>query len=195
MSKITKALLLSLVAFGLAACETNPPKAKVDDCTYPSSPSVAAPDWVCTESIEGAEVSATGSERIVGGETDFAQQMAAASARLKLAQRLKTHVSGSVKKYMAQSGVAGSASVDKVNESVTKQITDESLIGSRIAKTKVAPDGMLYVLVIMDEKSVQNSTEKAVKSSMGNNAALWQQFKAQKGHDELAADIAKMKAE
>ncbi len=197
MSKITKALLLSVVAFGLAACETNPPKeapkAKVADCTFPSSPDVAAPDWVCTGSAEGVEVSAVGSEKIVSGETDFAQTMAIASARLKLAGQMKTHVTGMVKKYMETTGAGNSATVDKVNTSVTKQITNETLVGSKMFKSRTSPDGTVYVLVGLDEKAVQKNTETAVKTSMGNDQALWQQFKASKAQDELAADIAKQK--
>ena len=195
MSKITNVLLMSAIAFGLSACGSNPPKeepkAKVADCTYPSSPNDAAPDWVCTGTLEGVEVSAQGSEKIVGGEIDFAQTMAIASARTKLAAQLKTHVTASVKKYMETTGAGNSATVDKVNTSVTKQITDATLVGSRMFKSKTSPDGTIYVLVGMDEKAVQKATETAVKTSMGNDQALWQQFKASKAQDELAADIAK----
>jgi len=44
----------------------------------------------------------------------------------------------------------------------------------------------------MNPESVEQATEKAVKTSMKNERALWQQFKAQKGQDELAAEISKM---
>lgn len=197
MSKITSVLLMSVVALGLSACGSNPPKedpkAKMADCTFPSSPNDPAPDWVCTGSAEGVEVSAMGSEKIVAGDTDFAQTMAVASARSKLASQMKVQVAGMVKKYMETTGAAGSATVDKVNTSVTKQITNETLVGSRLFKSKTSPDGTVYVLVGLDEKSVQKVTEAAVKTSMNNDQALWQQFKASKAQDELAADIAKQK--
>ena len=46
----------------------------------------------------------------------------------------------------------------------------------------------------MNADSVQQATEQAVKTSMKNERALWQQFKAQKGQDELAAEISRMEA-
>ena len=47
-------------------------------------------------------------------------------------------------------------------------------------------------LLGMDPNSVETAAENAIKTSMKNERALWQQFKAQKGQDELAAEIAKM---
>jgi hypothetical protein len=41
----------------------------------------------------------------------------------------------------------------------------------------------------------KEATEQILKTSMNNERALWQQFKAAKGQDEMAAEIAKMAAE
>lgn len=189
-------VLLSAVALiGVAGCSGAPTKEKVADCVFPSNPSEAAPDWVCTGSAEGAEVSAVGSEKIVSGEVDFAQTMAVASARVKMAGQMKTHVAAMIKKYMETTGAGSGATVDKVNTSVTKQITDETLVGSKMIKSRTSSDGTVYVLVGISEAAVQKMTADAVKTSMGNDQALWQQFKAKGGQDEMAADIAKQKVE
>jgi hypothetical protein len=45
----------------------------------------------------------------------------------------------------------------------------------------------------MDESVAASATQNALRTSMNNDRALWQQFKAQKGQDELAASIANMK--
>jgi len=50
----------------------------------------------------------------------------------------------------------------------------------------------MYVLVGFDSKLAQKKTEDVLKTSMKNERALWQQFKAKQGQDELAAEIAKM---
>jgi hypothetical protein len=47
----------------------------------------------------------------------------------------------------------------------------------------------------LDTAGAQQLTEAAIKTSMNNDQAAWQQFRAQKGQDELAADIAKQKVE
>jgi hypothetical protein len=45
----------------------------------------------------------------------------------------------------------------------------------------------------MNEESVQKASEKALKTSMQNDSALWQQFKSKQSQDELAAEITKLK--
>ena len=42
----------------------------------------------------------------------------------------------------------------------------------------------------MDKNATATATQEALRSSMNNDKALWQQFKAAKGQDELAASIA-----
>jgi hypothetical protein len=121
------------------------------------------------------------------------KQMAATSARVQLAQRMRVNVQNMIKQYAETTGAASAETVDMVNTSVTKQITDESLVGTKIIKTRSSPTGRLYVLIAMDPESVQKATEAAIRTSMNNDQALWQQFKAQKGQEELAADIAKMR--
>jgi len=70
--------------------------------------------------------------------------------------------------------------VDKVNTSVTKQITKEELSGSKVYKTRTSPNGTLYVLVGLDTENAVQVTQAALKTSMNNDQALWQQFKAHK---------------
>ena len=84
---------------------------------------------------------------------------------------------------------------DQVYTSTTKQITDQSLVGTKIFRSAQGPDGAMYVLIGMDEAATQKLTESAVRTSMNNEKALWQKFQAGKSQDEMAADIAKMKAE
>ena len=121
------------------------------------------------------------------------KQMAATSARVQLAQRMRVNVQNMVKQYAETTGTAKSETVDLVNSSVTKQITDESLVGSKIIKTRASPTGKLYILLAMDPESVAKASEAALRTSMNNDKAIWQQFQAKKGQDELAAEIAKMR--
>jgi hypothetical protein len=198
MSKLSYALLSCAVVLGLSACDSNPtketPKAKVADCVFPNTQE-PAPGWICDEPVEGVEVSAVGSAEKTAAGMDFMKQMAATSARVQLAQRMKVQVQNMIKQYAETTGAASSETVDKVNTSVTKQITDQTLVGTRIFKSRSAPDGTLYVLVGLDEASAQKLTESSVKTSMNNDKALWQKFQAGKAQDEMAADIAKQKVE
>ena len=188
----TAVVVLAMAAL-LASCGSDSVKEDVPDCVFPDSPSTGAPGWVCDEPVEGITVSAVGvAEKSAAGHS-FMKNMAATDARVQLAQSMKVHVQNMVKQYAETTGAADSETVDKVNTSVTKQITDETLVGTKIFKTRTSPSGVLYVLLGMDGSVAAAATENALKTSMNNDRALWQQFKAQKGQDELAASIANMK--
>ena len=182
-----------IMALLLAGCGSDEVKEAAADCVFPDAPSTDAPGWVCDEPVEGVEVSAVGVAAKSAAGHSFMKNMAATDARIQLAQSMKVHVQNMVKQYAETTGAADAETVDKVNTSVTKQITDESLVGTKIFKTRTSPNGTLYVLLGMDAAFAAQATENALKTSMGNDKALWQQFKAQKAQDELAADIANMK--
>jgi len=191
----TRIQILSLIGMAvmLTACGKDDATREAAECVFPDATDTSAPGWVCDLPVEGIAVSAVGvAEKSAAGHS-FMKNMAATDARVQLAQRMQVHVQNMVKQYAETTGAADTETVDKVNTSVTKQITDQSLIGTRIYKTRTSPNGALYVLLGMDEASVAAATQNALKTSMGNDAALWQQFKAQKGQDELAASIAEMK--
>ncbi|MES0326974.1 MAG: LPP20 family lipoprotein [Gammaproteobacteria bacterium] len=190
--KVRNSLLaVSSVALSilLTACGSEEVK-PVADCVFPDAPSVAAPGWICDEPVEGIEVSAVGTADKSAAGNSFMKNMAATDARVQMAQSMKVHVQNMVKQYAETTGAATTETVDKVNTSVTKQITDQTLVGTKIFKTRVSPNGALYVLLGMDKNSTATATQEALRSSMNNDKALWQQFKAQKGQDELAAAIA-----
>jgi hypothetical protein len=193
MSKITNMLLTSVIALGVAACSSAPSKVeKVAECVFPGSDK-EAPMWVCDAPVEGMTVGAVGSAAKSDAGIAFMKQMAATEARVQLAQNMKVQVQNMIKQYAETTGAASAETVDRVNTSVTKQITDQTLQGTKIFRSIVGPDGTMYVLVGLDEAGAQKLTETAVKTSMNNDQAAWQQFKAQKGQDELAAEIAKQK--
>ncbi len=193
MSKITNVLLTSVIALGFAACSSQPAKVeKVAECVFPGSDK-PAPTWVCDAPVEGMTVGAVGSAAKSDAGVAFMKQMAATDARVQLAQNMRVQVQNMIKQYAETTGAGSKETVDRVNTSVTKQITDQTLQGTKIFRSIVAPDGTMFVLVGLDEAGVQKLTETAVKTSMNNDQAAWQQFKAQKGQDELAAEIAKQK--
>jgi hypothetical protein len=193
MRNSVKLLSAAAITVILSACGSSEEVKQVAECVFPDAPDSAAPGWICDEPVEGVAVSAVGSAEKSKAGNSFMKNMAATDARVQLAQAMKVHVENLVKQYAETTGAADSETVDKVNTSVTKQITDQTLVGTKIFKTRTSPNGTLYVLLGMDDSAAAQATENAVKTSMNNDRALWQQFKAQKGQDELAAAIAGQK--
>lgn len=168
---------------------------KFDDrCRFPGTDEFA-PGWVCDEPVEGWAVSAPGSAEKTAAGYDFQKQMAMTSARVQLAQQVKVQVANMIKQFAEVTGAAAgdNETVDQVRSATTKQITNESLEGSKVVKTIQGPDGKLWVLMAVDENAVAAIAKKSVKTSMNNEQALWQKFQAKMSHDEMAEEIAKQK--
>lgn len=191
--------LVSALAAAIAGCGSTPKKENVAappaECVYPDSPKDPAPLWICDAPVEGVSVSAVGMHDKSAAGVAFMKEQAAADARVKLAQQMKVHVNNMIKQYVETTGAGSSETVDKVNTSVSKLITSETITGSRIFRSVTSPKGGMYVLVGLDPTVTKEATEKVLRTSMNNERALWQQFKAAKGQEEMAAEIAKMAAE
>jgi hypothetical protein len=197
MNRVNNFLVLVLASIVLAACSTpeideemEKEKALMVDCTFPDAVEVAAPDWVCDAPVPGWDVTSVGSAAPTDAGYDFMKDQAAASARVRLAQQMEVHVSNLIKQYIETTGTGDAETVDQVRTSVTKTLVDQDLIGSTIIKSRRSTGGYLYVLVGLDETASAVNAQKALRTSMGKDEALWQQFKAEKGFDELAEDIA-----
>jgi hypothetical protein len=163
-------------------------------CNFPGTDTLA-PDWVCDKPVEGWAVSAPGSAEKTAAGYDFQKQMAMTSARVQLAQQIKVHVGNMIKQYAEVTGAAAAdtETVDQVRTDTTKQITDQSLEGSKVVQTVQGPNGTLWVLMAVDANAMQTITKNAVKTSMNNEQALWQKFQAKMSQDEMADAIAKQK--
>lgn len=194
MRNIKLPLLLAATAT-LAACSSNE-TVEVPACTYPAPDNaIPAPDWVCGAPYKDYDLTAVGfSDKSAAGIT-FMKEQAILAARQELAGVMEAKVEGLVKSYVETTGKGDSETVDAVATSVKKQITSASLVGSRPLMQISTPSGGLAVLVGMDPASVTQVAEDSLKASMNNEKALWQKFQSEKAFDELASDIARLKAE
>lgn len=187
------ALPLALVATSvlMVGCASKQPVQQTATCVFADGSNQEAPEWVCGAPVDGIDLSAVGyADKSMAG-ANFMKQMAATAARVELAQTMRVEVENMIKQYAETTGAANSETVDLVNTSVTKQITKETLVGSKIYRQISTPSGGMVVLVGLDADTVNKLSEQALKTSMNNEKALWQKFQASKSFDELAAEIAK----
>ena len=186
------ALVMLAVAALVAGCGSKP-KDVFAECGFPDSPKDPAPLWICDAPVEGVAVGAMGSHENSGAGVAFTRDQAVASARFRLAQNMNTYVTGMIKQFAETTGAVGKETVDRTNTSVTKQITAETISGSKVFRSATSPKGVFYVYVGLDDGMAKAAAQKAIRTSMNNDQALWQQWRAGKSQDELAAEIAKMK--
>lgn len=92
------------------------------------------------------------------------------------------------KSFAAITGDGGSDSFDKVAENVSRQLTQQTLTGSKQLKRWASKDGTLVLLVGMTDN---NQIVDNIKSSLKNEKALWQKLQAKKSQEEMDAYLEK----
>lgn len=167
------------------ASGSHKPPAPEPYCVYPedSTAQVPAPEWICSPfPAEGLTSVGIAQE----------QTKCIANARRELVQNLKFRVDDAVKLYAESIGSGDAETIDEVATAVTQQITQETLVGGEMHKMSSSPSGTVYCLVSMKEGEVQETVKNALRTSMNNDGALWQQFKAKPDYNEMAEEIVKM---
>lgn len=177
-----------------APAKPQPAPEPVVDCVFPET-NTPAPGWICSEPVPGLAVSAVGIAEKSKAGLSFMRDQAVLDARGQLAEQMKVQVQKMVKQYLGTTGMHDDETVDAVASSTAKSITAQTLVGSKVYKTRVGPNGRMYVLVGITPEDVKKITEQALKTSYNNDRALWQQFKAKQSFDEMAAEIAKQMSE
>ena len=190
-----KLLAISIALLLLASCSKDDGPKTIDnissspDCVFPDSPDDSAPGWVCDEPVSGIEISAVGIAEPTKAGISYQKQQAETDGRVRIAQRIRTRVQNLIKQYAETTGTGDSQTIDRVNSSVTRQLTNQELIGSRLYTSLSSPSGTLYVLMGMDKNSVNDLLEDSLDNSINDDSALWQKIQAEKSHDELIEEI------
>lgn len=149
-----------------------------------------APKWVLSQENEKG-INTAGSAKIGKAGMQFAITEAEANARDQMARQMQVKVANMVKNFTQQTGVGDGQTVDKVVSSVSKQVTQQELIGTQRKDMWVSPSGELWVLMSMSDQSVL-AVKNAVKSSFNNDDALHQQLQAKQAQDELDKELEKL---
>jgi len=188
-----KELVIMLVAAAaLAACGTKSKKEEVAECVFPQT-TAKAPQWVCSQgAVEGVAVWAPGSFQKTAAGPAFQQDQATLSGRTRLAQQMRVVVTSGIKAAIQTTGAGATETVDQVASSAAKSISVETLVGSRVFRTAYAPDGTMFVLVGVDESTAKRVVDQAVRTSMNNDRAQWQQFQGAKLQADLSAEVYKL---
>ncbi len=149
-----------------------------------------APKWVLDPTMEGG-LSAVGSAKIGKAGMQFSKTKAMANGRDELARIMSIKVKNMVKNFTQSTGIGDDETVDTVSSQVSKQVTNQTLTGSRQKDLWISPGQELFVLVVLDPATVAEAVKESVQTSYKNEKALWQQFQAKKAHEELDKEIEK----
>lgn len=183
-----KLLSLSSVVF-LAACSSAP----VETTSVGDIPS-----WVLNPQVEdGIAVSEC---VLFSGNMSIDKQQALANARTSLAQRIETRVSALDKSYRDKVEVASGVESGSTFSSVSKQVTQQTLVGTNPIKTditKIAGKDNLCVLVGIGQQSTKEIFDQLIsEANLPMNAqqkdVLYAEFKAQRAEEQLDKELEKL---
>ncbi|MFZ5569968.1 MAG: LPP20 family lipoprotein [Thermodesulfobacteriota bacterium] len=186
-----KRMALIMILFVLAAVLAGCSKAQVANEAL-SEEFEDAPDWVLGEqSSEAGALTAVGSAKVGKGGVQFARTEAMAHARTELSQQLAVKVKALVSNFSQQVGMGEGQSLDMFTEQISKQVTNETISGSKQKELWISPASDLYVLVCIDPEMVKASVKNRIITSFKGDEIRWQKFQAQNGSDALDKEIEK----
>ena len=183
--------LLTLPALALlTACSNSNP---AQETTVGSIPS-----WILNPQIEdGIAVS----ECVLwSGNMSIDKQQAIANARTALAQRIETRISALDKTYRDKVEVASGVESGSTFSSVSKQVTQQTLVGTTPIKTdivNIAGKDNLCVLVAIGQQATKNVFDELISAAKRPMNAqqedvLYQEFKAQRAEQQLDQELDKL---
>jgi len=177
----------------LSACSTNTDQV-VEKTTIGNIPT-----WILNPTVDdGIAVS----ECVLwSGNMSIDKQQAIANARTALAQRIETRVSALDKTYRDKVEVASGVESGSTFSSVSKQITEQTLVGTTPLKAdivNIAGKDNLCVLVAIGQastKDIFDTLVDAAKRPMNaeQKDVLYQEFKAQRAEQQLEQELEKLR--
>lgn len=119
----------------------------------------------------------------------MARSMATQRARANMALKAKTQVTALSKDFQQQLGAGEKAKVNAAFSQVSEGLADETLKGTTIITTKATEANGMYDVQLMLGMPIKGNIEDPLIAEIGDDEALYQEFQAWKGHDELAEKV------
>lgn len=179
--------VLAVAVLVMGGCETAPDKVEPPEM---KDEFANAPKWVLMPEMEGG-LSSVGSAKMSKAGIQFTRTSALANARDELARQMNLKVKNLVKNFTQTTGIGDDETVEKVSSSVSKQVANQVIAGSKQKDMWISPSNELFVLVVLDPSAAAEAVKQSIETSYKNEQALWQQFQAKKAHEELDSEIEK----
>lgn len=189
MKKVSWLKLSALsLALGLAACGGSPEKEKA-----PAAP--AYPAWIDQPVVaDGIAESACVSS---SGNMTLDKKRATANARAMIAQSIETRIKAMDKTYQRVTESEEAMTSGSTFESVSKQVTDQSLNGTKVVESgyfKINEKNQYCVMVGFGQQQTREVFENAMKAAKAemsptSERAMYEEFRAYKAQQELEESL------
>jgi len=189
--KTQKLIIFTAMTSLLTACSSTEPEVK-------ESLTANIPSWVLNPVVEDG-IAATDCVKY-SGNLSIDQKMATANGRLSLAQQIETRVEGLDKTYSNRTDSNNEMTTGSSFSSVSKQLTKQTLIGSRAIKSDIVDIGgkqHFCVLTTLSPPATKELFDAIVQGSERSvnpqdEKFLYQEFKAHKAEINLEKEIERL---
>ena len=126
-------------------------------------------------------------------DLSIAKAMATQRTRASMALVAQAQVTALSKDFQQQLGAGATGQINAAFSRVSESLADQRLIKSSIIKTKVAEKNGLYSVQMMLGMPIKDNIEDALVKEISQDEALYQEFQAWKGHNELAKKVLELR--
>lgn len=194
-----KKIFLITATLILGACTSSQPVAQQsinNNGAYTAQPQNMLgnlPTWVLNPYVEGAQ-SAVGMVVVGRSGTANARNKAVARARVELANQMEIKVQAMTKDYSSVVGEGDNEIVESAFSQVSKQVSRQTLSGSRQMDMFMTSNKELYVLMAIPNEVIKKAAKETMANSINelkSDEKLYQEFKSAQAQNELDAVIEK----
>ena len=125
----------------------------------------------------------------LASETIEAKAMATQRIRASLALVVQAHVTALSKDFQQQLGAGATGQINTAFTRVSESLADRRLRKSSIIKTKVTEKDGLYSVQMMLGMPIKDNIEDPLVKEISQDEALYQEFQAWKGPNNLAKKV------
>ncbi|OCH25157.1 LPP20 family lipoprotein [Aliivibrio sp. 1S128] len=198
MKKLFIATAIMATLAGCSSTQTVKETQTFATCTFPDSPTVEAPAWICDVMPKDLAAGATGYAKKSAAGMTIMRKIASNNARVALASQFQTDINNMFKQAIEGSvdtttALGSNEQVLETFESITKNVVTRTLTNSRLIVSQTSPSGGLYVLVGMDQSAYDMNVNKIVDEVTNDDSALWNQFNNEQAADDLAKALESLK--
>jgi hypothetical protein len=126
-------------------------------------------------------------------DLSLAKAMATQRTRASMALVAQAQVSALSKDFQQQLGAGATGQINAAFTRVSESLADQRLIKSSIVKTKVTEENGLYSVQMMLGMPIKDNIEDALVKEISQDEALYQEFQAWKGHNDLAKKVLELR--
>ena len=149
---------------------------------------IEIPDWYLNPPTDADYL--YGKATATSQDLQLAIDKAKQGARLDIAENLESHIMGLIKKFDEEVGGVEEGELLTQFTQVSKNVVDQTLVGSRENRTKVKEEGRGFRAFVLMELPIGKAREELLKQlSSGENENLYTRFRASQSFQELKEEI------